>query len=329
MDPVVRRFVLVALVLPVVVMVVAVAIQLALLPLLPDPAAIHWGADGQPDGFAPAWVTTVVVVFFGLGVTLLIGLSALRGLRRGGRGPSYRALGALCLGLTTYLAVLTTWTLVTQAGLADAADAPSVWLPLAASLLVGVVAGVIAWRLQPEQAYRPVASAAPEAIVLGPADAPVWMRTATMGRVGVLVALVVVALAAAAVGAWLTAPTSAALLLSGLALLIGLVAAAMMSFRVRVDDAGLAIRSSLGWPRFAVALDDIASVAVVEVEPIGDFGGYGLRWAGGRTGVVLRRGPALSVTRKAGRVLVVTVDDAAQGAALLQALVDRSRTGSA
>ncbi|MBD3752872.1 MAG: hypothetical protein IE935_10685 [Micrococcales bacterium] len=44
----------------------------------------------------------------------------------------------------------------------------------------------------------------------------------------------------------------------------------------------------------------------------------------GRRGVVLRRGEALEVTRRSGRVFVVTVDDASTASALLIALRQRA-----
>ncbi len=40
-----------------------------------------------------------------------------------------------------------------------------------------------------------------------------------------------------------------------------------------------------------------------------------------RSGIVLRRGPAVEITFKSGRLFAVTVDDAATGAALLNGLV--------
>ncbi|RZI85543.1 MAG: DUF1648 domain-containing protein, partial [Microbacterium sp.] len=46
-----RRFVLVALVLPAVVVVAGLVALLLAAPALPDPVAVHWGADGRPDGF--------------------------------------------------------------------------------------------------------------------------------------------------------------------------------------------------------------------------------------------------------------------------------------
>ncbi|MNY73206.1 hypothetical protein D3C86_2119390 [compost metagenome] len=57
---------------------------------------------------------------------------------------------------------------------------------------------------------------------------------------------------------------------------------------------------------------------------MGEFGGWGLRLSTDRRfGVVLRSGEAIEVLRRSGKRFVVTVEDAATGAALLEALVER------
>ena len=59
---------------------------------------------------------------------------------------------------------------------------------------------------------------------------------------------------------------------------------------------------------------------------MGEFGGWGLRWApGGGFGVVLRSGPGIRITRTNGKTFSVTVDDAEAGAALLTALAARAQ----
>lgn len=59
---------------------------------------------------------------------------------------------------------------------------------------------------------------------------------------------------------------------------------------------------------------------------MGEFGGWGLRWApGGGFGVVLRSGPGIRITRTNGKTFSVTVDDAETGAALLTALAARAQ----
>ena len=100
------------------------------------------------------------------------------------------------------------------------------------------------------------------------------------------------------------------------------------SWRVRVDADGLTVRPTLGWPLYRVALADVASAATTTVVPLGEFGGFGLRWGlGRRLGIITRGGEALEVQRRDGRALVVTVDDAATAAGLLTALAARRRSG--
>ncbi|WES64942.1 hypothetical protein P0L94_02445 [Microbacter sp. GSS18] len=112
---------------------------------------------------------------------------------------------------------------------------------------------------------------------------------------------------------------------TGVAVLLIVLAATTVAFHVRVDDRGLSVESVAGVPRFRVPLGDVTSAAAVDVVPMGEFGGWGLRWAPGRRfGVVLRTGAAIEVTRRDGRRFVVTVDDAGTGAALLEALAERA-----
>lgn len=49
------RFKLVALGIPVTTTVLAVGVQLALLPRVPTQVAVHWNGAGNPDNFGPAW----------------------------------------------------------------------------------------------------------------------------------------------------------------------------------------------------------------------------------------------------------------------------------
>jgi hypothetical protein len=101
---------------------------------------------------------------------------------------------------------------------------------------------------------------------------------------------------------------------------------AMTQFSVRVDVFGLTVRSALGWPRAYIPADEIERADVVEVNPFAEFGGWGWRVGrNGRTGVVLRTGPALQVTQSGDRCFVITVDDAGTAAALLNTYAGRAR----
>jgi hypothetical protein len=115
-----------------------------------------------------------------------------------------------------------------------------------------------------------------------------------------------------------------------LALLLGVVLGfsfvAFMHFIVTVNRDGLTVRSAIGKPRFRVPLEEVIKAEVVAVRPMREFGGFGIRGDGhGRVGVVIRTGEMLQVHRTGDRIFVVTVDDAATGAALLNTLAGRAR----
>ncbi len=89
------------------------------------------------------------------------------------------------------------------------------------------------------------------------------------------------------------------------------------------------MRSIAGVPCFTVALSEVAESSVVEVHPMKDFGGWGLRGNfKGQFGVIQRAGEALEVRRGDGSKFVVTVDEADVAAALLNTLADRVRTST-
>ncbi|OJU42891.1 MAG: hypothetical protein BGN98_03105 [Microbacterium sp. 69-7] len=323
----VSRFVLVAVAVPVVVIAGAVLLQLGARDALPDPIAIHWGADGAPDGFGAPWVTVLATVLVGLGVPLLIAASAVNGLRRGDRGPTYRLMGALAAAMSAGAGVLMTSSVLIQRGLADAAAGPSLlpWLVLAGLIAIGV--GVAGWLVQPDERLPATGSIATMDPPLTDGERAVWLRSVHLARAGVVVLcaawalLVVVAVITLTVGAGATVATILALLIAVMAAVI----AATAVFHVRVDETGLTVTSATGFPRFHVPVAEIERVEVVEVSPMGEYGDWGLRWAPGRGfGVVLRAGAGIRVHRTGGKVFTVTVDDAETGAALLSA--ERERT---
>ncbi len=323
----VRRFTLVAVVLPAVLTAIAIGIQLIVLPRVPDPIAIHWGLGGEPNGFGPAWINVVLAVAVGFGIPLLIALSALAGLRRGDRGATYRLLGAVALGTSTLMGVLGTWTFVAQAGLASAQDAGSITVALIAALAAAILAGVLGWAAQPHEPYRPTLLAETAAIRLEGDERAVWLQRVQISRGGAIVLLsaLVLMVVLTLVTLFTGAPGEAVVILIVATLVLVALVVSTLAFHVCVDESGLTVNSVVGIPRVRVPLRDIARVEAVDVNPMGEFGGWGMRWApGGGFGVVLRSGPGIRVHRTNGKVFTVTVDDAATGAAVLAALVART-----
>src|SRR5437588_329598 len=53
--------------------------------VLPDTVPIHWGANGQPNGYGPKWVDTFLFPLISIGIYLLIRVLIAAGPRLGGR----------------------------------------------------------------------------------------------------------------------------------------------------------------------------------------------------------------------------------------------------
>jgi hypothetical protein len=201
---------------------------------------------------------------------------------------------------------------------------PGIAAFLGIAVLAGLVLGTGSWFLMPRAVPGRSTTGDPIAPVeVAEGERVVWVghaRFATFA-IAALVATVVllsgvVAFAVAATGFWPLAivPVVLALALLGSA-----------SWTVRVDAAGLTVRSALGWPMYRVTVADLASAGVATVVPFGEFGGYGIRWGlGRRLGIITRGGEALEVQRHDGRAVVVTVDDAATAAGLLRAYAAKS-----
>ncbi len=318
-----RGLLLVGLLAPVVLTAIAVTLIAVWLPQLPDPAATHWGVHGVNGFGAP-----VTYVWLAAGVRLGIPVLIVGGILAGMRdqwGGAARLLGAVALGLSGFSAVTSAGSVAIQRGLARATDAGGIGGVLVAAVIVLAVLVAAGWLAQPHVRPTPGAPLQPAHVAsISAGERVVWMSTAMMSRVAMVlisiaivlvVGITAVMVVQASEGAWIPVLTL---------LLIGLAFASSASFRVRVGPDGLSVRSQIGVPRTHVPLAEISAVRAVECSPFGEFGGFGWRIGlDGRTGIVLRRGPAIEVSRRDRRPLVVTVDGAEVGAALLQAYLDR------
>ncbi|UQI46478.1 hypothetical protein M1P56_20060 [Streptomyces sp. HU2014] len=298
--------------------VVVLSVFLSLHDRLPARMATHIGPGGEADGFSGQGAFLAVTLTVLLGDAVLFG-GLVHWIRT---NPGAQRVLAVIGGA---VAVLTGW-LVTAVLLAnaDARDAASVTLPgLQAALAFGAAAvyaalgWVICGRVQEtETASGPSTGAS--RLSLGDSETAVWSR-ATGSRVLPATGALVLA-AGLVVGittGWLPALP---LLITGapLALLTGA--------RVTADRRGITVTPTFAsWPRLNVPLERIAEAGHRPVNPIRDFGGWGYRARPGASGIVLRSGDALSARLTTGSEFVVTVDDAATAAALLNTLADRKR----
>ena len=312
------RVLLVAVGLPLAITVVGIALLLAWLPELPAELAVHWGLDG-PDGFASPTVFVFLYAVLGIGLIALFGAFAIAG-RRVGPNWVQKVLASTSLGVSVVLFAIFVWTTELQRGLEHGADAPDIGWRVIVGVAAGLLAALIGWFIQPKTVPSANELAAAEPLRLAPEERAVWLAT-TRTTAGALVVIIIAITLVLGASVFVTVQTDggAWFLLVAPALLLAL-ALLTTSWRVRVDEDGLVVRSVMGWPVYRVPVAEISKAGATEVSPGADFGGWGLRWAPNRRfGIITRGGPALEVQRHDGRSLVVTVDDAATGAALLAA----------
>ncbi|WP_440312706.1 DUF1648 domain-containing protein [Leucobacter chromiireducens] len=320
----------VALVFPLALTTIATVLTFVWLPRLPDPAATHWSGIGGPDGFGPPWTFPALSAGVGLGLTLLLWFAAAGSSSVRGSGiPTWsgfnRLVAALSAGTVTMLQFLAVISAAIQLDLADARLAPPLgWAGLIGLALLPIV-GAIAWAVQPAVTVGGGEAFPGDGLELSAAERAVWYRT-TRGSGTFFVVLIGAAACVLGGGIWLLGDQLAeGWILVGVGALLWCAIPMTGMFRVRVDGSGIAVSSAVGWPAFRVPLADVAQAVAAPISPLGDFGGWGVRWAPGRMGVVLRAGEGIVVTRRDGRLFAVTVDDADTAAALLTGLQTRAR----
>ncbi|GGR52992.1 hypothetical protein WEB32_28410 [Streptomyces netropsis] len=320
--PVNARRALVAVAPPLLAAVVVLSVFLSLRDRLPGRMATHIGPGGEADGFSGQGAFLAVALAVLLGDAVLFG-----GLTHWIRTtPGVQRVIAVTGGAA---AVLTGWLVVAVLlANADADNAASVTLPgLQAVLAFGAAAAyaTVGWfacgRVEESETVAGP-SVGTALLPLGDAETASWSRV-TGSRVLPLTGMLVLT-AGLVVGittGWLPAVP---LLVTGVPL------ALLTGARITADRRGITVTPTLApWPRLNVPLERIAEAGHRPVNPVRDFGGWGYRARPGASGIVLRSGDALSARLTTGSEFVVTVDDAATAAALLNALADRERRSPA
>lgn len=320
------RIALVAVIVPFALAVVGVALQLAWLPGLPETVATHWGFDGEPDAFGPSWTMPLLLGILGVLFPALFGLLLARTVGPEGPTATQKLLAVVSLFVVTLLSIVVTSSVAIQRGLPIGSATSTILPTFGIAVAIAVVLGAAAWFFLPravsgisKRVPTPPLPVAPGELVVwvGHARLSTWVMILLCGVVAVATAVVVFVIALR--GVWPLAFVPVVLLLAVLG---------TSSWRVRVDADGLTVRPTLGWPLYRVALGELESAAKTKVVPLGEFGGFGIRWGlGRRLGIITRGGEALEVQRRDGRALVVTVDDAATAAGLLTALATRTAKG--
>ncbi|MDR2281428.1 MAG: hypothetical protein LBE07_11315 [Gordonia sp. (in: high G+C Gram-positive bacteria)] len=311
-----RAYLAVGLGVPIVATLAAIAVQTLSTP--PSTwIGVHWNLHGDVDRWAAAWTVLVATLIAGLAPAGLAVVNYLP-LRDGTPGRFFRWVSTTAASLSVSLTSLLTGVVIAQT---DGA-APSPMILVAVAAACGSITAAIVWMIQPNDLTPAETPHHVEPITIGVGGRVAWLRTQTSSR-GLLALTWLIAgltIGTAVVG-WACGLPMTAVWASAVASLIVVAAlTSSLSFHVRIDGSGLTIRSIAGFPRWHVAAADIIDVRLISVRAIGQFGGYGVRLANGRTGVILRSGEALEVHRRTGRPIVLTVDDAATAAAVLTAV---------
>ncbi|MFD7507021.1 DUF1648 domain-containing protein [Streptomyces sp. NPDC059850] len=293
------------------------AVFAALRDRLPDRLATHFGPGGQADGFTGLGAFLPVVTTLLLLPGLIAAALALRSRTALG---AQRWLVATGYGTAAMLGYAHIVMLGVNASAARAADVAFPLWHLAVSLAVAGAVGWVGWLL----AGRDAAPAGEPGEEIGPRlplrkdEAAVWTRgvgSPVLAVLGAGTTLLGVVLAVA------TDATAAAVLIA-----TGLISAALCRCRVTVDRRGLSVAP---WfaprPRLRISLGRIEEATSRDARAL-TLGGWGYRIQPGRRALVLRSGDALFLRLVTGKEFVVTVDDAATAAALLNTLVERGRT---
>lgn len=318
------RTVIVAAVVPLLISLTAIVAILFALPDLPDPIATHWNIAGEVDGTGPVWFAFIAVGLMPLGYSAFVLFLARP---RAGEGITtvMRLMAATAPFLSAVLSITIGGSVVVQRGIASASDAPDIGWLVATGFGAGILLAVVSWFVLPKGEPSQVAEHPITAMPLGATEKAAWMQRIGPSRIAVAVLSVAVGVLVIAAGTmWVLVATPIALGYSAFVLLIVGLVSSMLVWRVTVGAGGLRVRSAIGWPDYRFALGDIESVSSIEVDPVRDFGGWGIRWGGHRRwGVITRRGEAIEVHRRDGSAFIVTVPSAGEGAALLASLAGR------
>jgi hypothetical protein len=287
---------------------------------LPDRVAVHWGLDGVDrlagvgDLIAPMVVIVAISTALMLAVVLLFS-------RRARSALFDRSVVAVSALIGFGVAFTSLGLALVQVGVTDATTV-SVGTSLAASGIAFAAAAVIAVGLAllvPRNPVPPRVETDAAALPLGQTERASWTRSVApsgvaLGVLGLVALVVLVSSALAGVPVAVTI---------GILVLIGAVVG-LLFWRVTVDARGIVVRSALGFPRFRVDAASVVAARAIDVSPLGQFGGYGIRVGAIGWGIIVRGGPAIEVERVGASPFIVTVDDAATAAALLTAVARRA-----
>ncbi|WP_022873918.1 DUF1648 domain-containing protein [Nesterenkonia alba] len=319
-----RRWLL-GVILPALITAGAFTLVLLWLPRLPEEVALHWGPQGVNRTGS---VGELIGILGGMAVLSLVVL-ALFAILTGRTAFIRRLVLGLAVGMAVFMSGMFVVPVAVQLNLSPGETPGSIDIGMlistGAALAAGLLSGLLGGKDPEVPAAGPVAG---EHAELAPGERAVWVKHVGPSqnfKVWGLVAVVLYVGFTTALSWW--AQSWFTFIFSMAPLLLALV---MLVWTVRIDSRGLTAHSVAGWPKLHVPAVEIEGAKVREnISPMGEFGGWGIRGAldnmGGKVGVVIRGGEGIEIARSANRTVVITVDDAATGAALLNTKATRAR----
>jgi len=293
---------------------------------LPDRIAMSW-RDGEATNVREPQALLALLVMFAI---VCVALFVLGGTRRL-RGDSFNAGAVLvATAMTAIFAVQSVMTVVANSGEASGAGVPEpgfLWTIAAMVAPLLALVGVGALFRHALVATPPTLEAAPSAgLDLAEAEAAAWYSDATAAWAGALTVVAWTIPVVLLVGVFFVGPAFLIGLLVALPVVIAITSFSRIA--VAVDRRGLTVRYGLlPWPRTNISLDKIVSATAANVRP-GEQGGWGYRGSRallGKAAVVVRAGEGMHLKLVNDREFTVTVDNAAQGAGVLNDLLNATR----
>ncbi len=278
---------------------------------LPERVATHWSLGGEPNGSmslltATILLTVIAATFAGLTAALLV------------RSPGGQWWPALLMagvaGMIATLSIATAWVNREVVDWQDARLAAG-WLGAAVGAGLAVTFATMGLMAGRWPAPAPPEITAPVApLEVAPGDRVAWFGQAhSHGFAFAAAAEAVVGLVLL-----LLAPPVGVLLLA-----LAVVFAGFATVHVTIDSSCVRVRSgTIPWPALEIPLDRIETVEVIDIRPM-RRGGWGYRGSlrlFRQAGWILRRGEGLKLGLAGRRQFAVTVDDAAEAAAVLAGL---------
>ena len=316
------RILVISVILPLVITVAAVIITLVSSAHSPTSVPIHFNAGGGPNAYGSPYTYPTLLAVVCVPLVVILGGVAVLVSHRRPYTIMLKILSVSSLWVPVALSVM--FTAFSVGGAAGNRAEPLYWIAIAFG--GAAVVAACGWFILPPRMKTPLSDGTPTpAVALKPDERATWLRTASAST-GLVLAFVGLSIFVAAAAVFAVVATGGVVWEVALVpIVLLLVTLATFTWHVRVDSRGLDVRSVLGVPRFRVLLEDVVSADARTVDAFSEFGGWGIRFGlNGRLGIILRSGDALEVKRRKGLALVITVDDAASAAALLNGLVERN-----